>query len=99
MSFNLAKFEHLTYNRKYEEAGRELLGLLRQLDGNYGVLDSQFEATAQSSLAANAVDEHLLARLVSALTALSVDSEFQLSDVGFANLLNFHRWLSSIFAA
>ncbi|WP_345817789.1 peptide transporter (plasmid) [Paraburkholderia sp. PREW-6R] len=99
MSFRLEEFEYAVYNRQHEQAGRALVGLLHAIDSQYGQMAGQFEATAQSAQAADAIDEHLLARLVAAVTTLATDPAFQFSDSGFATTLNLHRWLSAMFAA
>jgi hypothetical protein len=99
MSFNLEQFEYCVYNRHHEQAGRELLTLLQAVDRQYGQLSGQFDATLQSTSATDAVDDHLLSRLVAAITTLATDPDFQFSDHGFAATLNLHRWLSALFAA
>ncbi|WP_455288997.1 peptide transporter [Cupriavidus necator] len=99
MSFQLEHFEYLVYNRQYEAAGRELVRLLQAIDSQYGRMDGQFQANVQSADAADAIDDHLLARLGAAVTALVTDPGFHFSDEGFATTLNLHRWLSAMFAA
>lgn len=99
MSFQLEHFEYLVYNRQHEAAGRELVRLLQAIDSQYGRMDGQFQANVQSADAADAIDDHLLARLGAAVTALVTDPAFHFSDEGFATTLNLHRWLSAMFAA
>jgi len=98
MKFSINKFEHLCYRREHEKAGRMLLELLNKIDQNYGVL-MDVDTWAQSVEAGNIMDEHLLARLASAITALATDPKFTISDIGIKKLMLFQRWLAALFSA
>ncbi|WP_347814507.1 hypothetical protein [Paraburkholderia sp. BL9I2N2] len=98
MKFSINKFEHLCYRREHEKAGRMLLELLNKIDQNYGVL-MDIDTWAQSGEAHNIMDEHLLARITSAITALATDPKFTISDVGIGRLMLFQRWLAAMFSA
>ncbi|MFM0514804.1 peptide transporter [Paraburkholderia sp. RL17-373-BIF-A] len=98
MKFSINKFEHLCYRREHEKAGRMLLELLNKIDQNYGVL-MDVDTWAQSGEAHNIMDEHLLARITSAITALATDPKFTISDVGIGRLMLFQRWLAAMFSA
>jgi hypothetical protein len=54
---------------------------------------------AQSNEARDIMDDHLLTRLTSAVTALVTDPAFTLSNHGIAQTMLFQRWLSAMFAA
>jgi hypothetical protein len=98
MKFSITRFEYLCYRRDHEAAGRELLQLLNRIDQHYGVL-MDIDEWAQSDEARDIMDDHLLTRLTSAVTALVTDPAFTLSDFGIAQTLLFQRWLSAMFAA
>ncbi|WP_250490564.1 peptide transporter [Caballeronia sp. INML2] len=98
MKFSIAKFEHLCYRREYEKASRMLLELLNKIDQNYGVL-MDVDTWAQSAEARDIMDDHLLTRLTSAITALASDPKFTISDHGIGKLMLFQRWLAALFAA
>ncbi|VXA94185.1 UDP-glucose:protein N-beta-glucosyltransferase [Burkholderia sp. 8Y] len=98
MKFSIAKFEHHCYRREYEKAGRMLLELLNKIDQNYGVL-MDIDTWAQSVEARDIMDDHLLTRLASAITALASDPKFTISDHGIGKLMLFQRWLAALFAA
>ncbi|SPB15438.1 UDP-glucose:protein N-beta-glucosyltransferase [Caballeronia novacaledonica] len=98
MQFSINKFEYLCYRREKEAAGRELLKLLVRIDQNYGLL-MNVDGWAQSGEASNIMDDHLLTRITSAITALMSDPEFRFSDVGIRQTQVFQRWLAGLFAA
>lgn len=99
-SFNLERFEYNVYRRRHEEAARELLALLSMLDANFGQFNGDFSATPTAGgLGGGDVDAHLLSRIAAATMCLFSDPGFELSVVGIAQLLNWHRWLSTLFAA
>ncbi len=100
MEFNLERFEHLAYSRQNEMAARELFDLLRILDSNYGVLNNEFSASSLKAMQIdpNTVDLHIFTRIASATSALFSDPGFNFSDSGFALVIQWHRWLSTLFA-
>jgi hypothetical protein len=75
-----------------------LLELLNKIDQNYGVL-MDVDTWAQSAEARDIMDDHLLTRLTSAITALASDPKFTISDHGIGKLMLFQRWLAALFAA
>ncbi|RKP53401.1 peptide transporter [Pararobbsia silviterrae] len=98
MKFSINKFEYLCYCRDHEAAGRELLALLTRIDQNYGIL-MDVDDWAQSEEAFDIMDDHIVTRLASAITALVTDPAFTFSDEGFKHIALFQRWLAGIFAA
>ncbi|MDY7576938.1 peptide transporter [Herbaspirillum sp. RTI4] len=99
MGFSLERFEYLAYTRQHEIAARELMVLLSALDANYGLMGEDFIAKPVASVHPQEVGEHVLARISSAVSCLFSDASFQFSPVGHGQILNWHRWLSSLFSA
>lgn len=99
MGFSLENFEYLAYSRQHEEAARELMALLSGLDSNYGLPGEGFTATPLRSVTSEELNEHVVTRITAAISCLFADPEFQLSTLGFGQMLLMHRWLSSLFAA
>ncbi|GAA7756765.1 MULTISPECIES: peptide transporter [Cupriavidus] len=97
--FSLERFETLAYARQHEAATREFMHLLQMLDRNYGALDMHFAATTTASRIGLDVDQHIVNRICSALTALFSDPTFHLSIDGARHLFFLHRWVSTLFAA
>jgi hypothetical protein len=99
-SFNLERFEYHAYRRQHEPAARELLALLAILDRNFGQLSPEFSAKpTMGGLQDSEVDAHLLSRIAAAAMCLFADPSFELSPAGVGQLLSWHRWLSTLFAA
>ncbi|AJJ12813.1 glycosyl transferase 41 family protein [Yersinia rohdei] len=92
--FSLSYFEFLVCARRYEESGRILLQMLEQLDTHYGRWDV-FSLNKESLQQ----QEHYCNRLAAAIGNLFSDPGFILSEKGFIQLINFHRWIALIFAA
>ncbi|OVZ98483.1 glycosyltransferase [Yersinia frederiksenii] len=92
--FSLPYFEFLVSARRYEEAGRVLIFMLEQLDTHYGRWDvfSLNKPSPQQQA-------HYCNRLAAAIGNLFSDPGFVLSEKGFLQLINFHRWIALIFAA
>jgi len=99
MGFSLEHFEYLAYSRQHESAARELMDLLNGLDSNYGIPGDNFSATGLVSVLPRELDEHIVARITAAISCLFADQQFQLSTLGFGQMLLMHRWLASLFAA
>ncbi|WP_017255345.1 peptide transporter [Pseudomonas tolaasii] len=97
--FSLEAFEYLCYTRDHEGGARELVRLLQLIDRNYGKLSEQFSLSVSPALTPGELENHVLTRLTSAITALLSDPGFTLSPGGFGQLINLQRWLSSLFAA
>ncbi|EKN3459995.1 glycosyltransferase [Yersinia enterocolitica] len=93
-AFSLPYFEFLVCVRRYEDAGRLLILMLEQLDTQYGRWDV-FSLKQQSIQQ----QEHYCNRLAAAIGNLFSDPGFVLSEKGFLQLINFHRWIALIFAA
>lgn len=93
-AFDLIGFEQVVYGRQHEAAARrlrDLLGAVAQSHGLAGLLG----CTPASCEA----DAQLVNRLASAISALFADPAFELSELGYFEILNWHRWLAAIFAA
>ncbi|PIA71734.1 peptide transporter [Pseudomonas sediminis] len=97
--FSLEHFEQLCYSRQHEAAARELIRLLLIIDRHYGKLSGQFVLSVSPAISAADLEAHVLTRITSAITTLFSDPGFQISPTGFDQLINFQRWLSSLFAA
>jgi hypothetical protein len=97
--FSLGRFESVCYARKHEAAAREFVALLSMLDRNYGGLDVGFDAQPTASMMGADQDPHIINRICSALSALFSDPTFSLSFDGYRQLLYFHRWIATLFAA
>lgn len=97
--FSLEHFEQLCYSRQHEAAARELIRLLLIIDRHYGKLSGQFVLSVSPAISAADLEAHVLTRVTSAITTLFSDPGFQISPNGFDQLINFQRWLSSLFAA
>ncbi|MEW6463329.1 MAG: peptide transporter [Pseudomonadota bacterium] len=97
--FSLEQFEQLCYSRQHEAAARELIRLLLIIDRHYGKLSGQFVLSVSPAVSAADLEAHVLTRITSAITTLFSDPGFQISSTGFDQLINFQRWLSSLFAA
>ena len=93
-AFSLPYFEFLVCGRRYEDAGRLLILMLEQLDTQYGRWD--VFSLKQHSIQQQ---EHYCNRLAAAIGNLFSDPGFVLSEKGFLQLINFHRWIALIFAA
>lgn len=83
----------------HEDACRELLNLLIELDANYGVWGDGLELSPPSSLAKHDLNEHLLARITSAISSLLSDKNLQFSPEWFSRILTTQRWLSTLFSS
>jgi len=97
--FSLGRFESVCYARKHEAAAREFVALLSMLDRNYGGLDVGFHAQPTASMMGTDQDPHIINRICSALSALFSDPAFSLSFDGYRQMLYFHRWIATLFAA
>ncbi|MGN6515388.1 MAG: peptide transporter, partial [Rhizomicrobium sp.] len=96
-TFSLERFEYLCYSRSREAAARELIKLLDTLDKQYGQIagiEARLTAIAPALRAAN-----LLTRIASALSCLFSDPQFFLTPGGFTQLVSWHRWIATLFAA
>ena len=95
--FNLETFEWRVHSDQTELACRELLFLLSELDRHYGMWGAQFQAFAPGQTP-QTVNRHLCTRLAGAITALFSHPGLSISDAGYVQLMNLHRWLALIFA-
>lgn len=99
MAFNLENFEYFCYQRMHEEASRELLNLLHELDANYGIWGNGLELSPPSSITQKELNDHLLTRINSAISALLSDKNLQFSPEWYPKILSIQRWLSTLFSA
>lgn len=97
--FSLEQFEYRCYTRDHEAAASDLVRLLQLIDRNYGRLSEQFSLCVSPAISPSELENHVLTRLASAITALFSDPGFHISPDGFGQLINLQRWLSSLFAA
>ena len=99
MAFNLENFEYFCYQRMHEEACRELINLLHELDSNYGFWGSGLELSPPSSVTQQDLNDHLLTRVTSAISSLLSDKNLRFSPDWYSRILSIHRWLSTLFSA
>lgn len=97
LSFRLETFEWQVHQGLNEEASRSLINLLRLLDHNYAQWGPGFSAWAPGPTEEE-VNPHLCTRIAGGITALFSRPGFMVSDSGFEELMNYHRWLAIIFA-
>jgi hypothetical protein len=95
--FNLERFEYEVTQPGTEAAARMLLLLLAQLDGHYGQWGPSFYAYAPGAPPAS-LNRQLCTRIAGAVTTLFSRPDFTVSDDGYVQLMNLHRWLALIFA-
>lgn len=95
--FRLETFEWRVHRGDMEIAARELLLLLRMLDEKYACWGDRFSAWTPS-VVPDEVNEHICTRIAGAITALFSRPGFTLSNAGFAEMMDYHRWLAMIFA-
>ena len=99
MAFNLESFEYFCYQRMHEEACRELLVLLHELDSSYGFWGTGLELSPPSSVTQQELNDHLLTRVTSAISSLLSDKNLHFSPDWYPRILSTHRWLSTLFSA
>ncbi|MCI1005736.1 peptide transporter [Herbaspirillum sp. C7C8] len=97
--FSLEKFEYLCYARQREPAAQELVRLLQLIDRQYGQLAGRFSLQVSPAVTQAELEQHTLARLTGAISALLSDPGFHLSPNGFGQLIQFQRWLAALFGA
>ncbi|ECL7455490.1 glycosyltransferase, partial [Salmonella enterica subsp. enterica] len=96
-NFNLEQFEYQVTQPDTELAARMLFFLLEQLDSNYGQWGPQFSAYSPGT-ALEGLNPVLCTRIAGAVTTLFSRPDFTVSDGGYIQLMNLHRWLALIFA-
>ncbi|EAT4156853.1 cobalt ABC transporter permease [Salmonella enterica] len=95
--FNLEQFEWRVHTEETELACRELVFLLNELDRAYGQWSDRVRAYAPGQLSGT-LNRHLCTRIAGAVTTLFSRPGFSISDTGYVQLMNLHRWLALIFA-
>ncbi|EFS2651473.1 cobalt ABC transporter permease [Salmonella enterica] len=95
--FNLEQFEWRVHTEETELACRELVFLLNELDREYGQWSDRVRAYAPGQLS-DTLNRHLCTRIAGAVTTLFSRPGFSISDTGYVQLMNLHRWLALIFA-
>ncbi|ELO0595449.1 TPA: cobalt ABC transporter permease [Salmonella enterica subsp. enterica serovar Muenchen] len=95
--FNLEQFEWRVHTEETELACRELVFLLGELDRAYGQWSDRVRAYAPGQLSGT-LNRHLCTRIAGAVTTLFSRPGFSISDTGYVQLMNLHRWLALIFA-
>ncbi|RIY32335.1 hypothetical protein CJP74_04890 [Psittacicella melopsittaci] len=99
MAFNLNKYEYNCYHHNFEEAARQFIGFLRDLDGDLGKLTEKFTANVPVLALNDQLTEHFLSRIISATTYLFLHKNFTISDHGFSQMIYLQRWVEMMFAA
>lgn len=95
--FNLEQFEYLATQNDVEAAARMLRLLLEQLDRHYGQWGPVFSGYAPG-VSLPDMNRHVCTRIAGAITALFSRPDFTVSERGYVQLMNLHRWLALIFA-
>ncbi|EJH8994743.1 cobalt ABC transporter permease [Salmonella enterica] len=95
--FNLEIFEWRVHTEETELACRELVFLLNELDRAYGQWSDRVRAYAPGQLS-DTLNRHLCTRISGAVTTLFSRPGFSISDTGYVQLMDLHRWLALIFA-
>ncbi|EBW6041233.1 cobalt ABC transporter permease, partial [Salmonella enterica subsp. enterica serovar Oranienburg] len=95
--FNLEQFEWRVHTEETEQACRELVFLLGELDRAYGQWSDHVRAYAPGQRP-DTLNRHLCTRIAGAVTTLFSRPGFSISDTGYVQLMNLHRWLALIFA-
>ncbi|HFZ9112551.1 TPA: cobalt ABC transporter permease [Salmonella enterica subsp. diarizonae serovar 50:k:z35] len=95
--FNLEQFEYQVTQSDSEPAARMLLLLLEQIDHHYGQWGPLFSAYAPGQRP-DTLNRYLCTRIAGAVTTLFSRPGFSISDTGYVQLMNLHRWLAVIFA-
>ncbi len=96
--FSLERLEHFAYTRQGEHAAREILKLLTHLDTNMGQL-GDIGNMPSGEYSADQRDAHFATRIASAVTAIFSDPSFELSNLGFQQMIYLQRWLTMVFGA
>lgn len=96
-NFNLEQFEYQVTQPDTELAACMLFFLLEQLDSNYGQWGPKFSAYSPGT-ALEGLNPVLCTRIAGAVTTLFSRPDFTVSDGGYIQLMNLHRWLALIFA-
>lgn len=99
MAFHLELFETACYTRQHERAGRELTGLLQDLDSHFGELGQHFRAQGLKGLAPQEFNTHFFTRICAAVSCLFADPDFHFSPDWQRRAFELHRWMSALFAA
>lgn len=99
MAFSLEQFENACYKRQHEPAGRELAGLLQDVDKNLGGLGQEFQGQALRGLAPQEINTHFVTRICAAMSCLLSDPDFHFSPDWQKRTFELHRWISALFAA
>ncbi len=99
---SLIRFEHEVEANRHENACKELLLILDQIDTNFGKLygiECDFPLQLKDS---NLFDEqyiHFCTRAAVAIGKLFSDPELHISDTGTLHFLTMQRWINLIFAS
>lgn len=95
--FNLELFEYQVTQSDPEPGARMLLLLLEQLEHHYGQWGPLFSAYAPG-VTPDGLNRTLCTRIAGAVTTLFSRPDFTVSDDGYVQMMNLHRWLALIFA-
>ncbi|EJH8997355.1 cobalt ABC transporter permease [Salmonella enterica] len=96
-AFHLESFEWRVHTEETETACRELVFLLGELDRAYGQWSEHIRAYSPGQ-PPETLNRHLCTRIAGAVTTLFSRPGFSVSEEGYAQLMNLHRWLALIFA-
>ncbi|RIY32898.1 hypothetical protein CKF54_03875 [Psittacicella hinzii] len=99
MAFNLNQYEYNCYHHKFEEAARQFIEFLRDLDSDLGKLTDKFTANVPTLALNDQLTEHFLSRIISATTYLFLHKDFTISNHGFGQMIYLQRWVEMLFAA
>ena len=91
MKSNLELFELLVYRRDSEHAAKQLVAILATLDSLSGTIDARIHPQAPENSQLDVYFDHVIHRLAAAITSLFSDPGFQLSALGFSELMRWQR--------
>lgn len=98
---NLSSLEHHIENKHYEEASRELINILTQIDTQFGNIHNiGFIAPQQldNHYLSDDLHIHFCTQMAELVTRLFRDPNFHITDAGAQRFFTLQRWLGIIFA-
>ena len=96
---NLELFELTVYRRESEQAAKQLQAILATLDSVAGTIDARIHPQSPDNISLDAYLDHVIHRLAAAITSLFSDPGFQLTALGFSELMRWQRWMTPMRAA
>lgn len=97
---SVIRFEQAVSSSDYENACRNLLDILKQLDVDFGLIHN-IECDFPSQIQSLQQDQivHFCSRLASAITLMFSDPQLHISEEGVQKFLLYQRWIALIFGS